>query len=120
MKAEKGKSNLVYSTDGGIMCPSCRQPLGRCLCQQASTRIASDCTVRVSLESKGRGGKSVTLIKGLPLNAVELVALGKTLKSACGSGGTSKNGMIEVQGDHRDRVMSLLIEQGWTVKRAGG
>lgn len=76
--------------------------------------------VRVSRETSGRNGKSVTVIRGLGLDPAALALLGKQLKTACGSGGTVKDGVIEVQGDHCDRVMELLKAQGRTVKRAGG
>lgn len=76
--------------------------------------------MRVSCETKGRGGKSVTVIRGLPLEAPALVQLGKQLKAACGSGGTVKDGVVEVQGDHGVLVIAWLEKQGWTVKRAGG
>ena len=79
-----------------------------------------DGVVRVSRETKGRGGKAVTLIRGVELDAVGLTALGKRLRSACGAGGTVKEGVIEVQGDHCDRVMDCLRQEGWVVKRAGG
>ncbi|MBU4323108.1 MAG: stress response translation initiation inhibitor YciH, partial [Gammaproteobacteria bacterium] len=69
---------------------------------------------------KGRGGKSVTLVKGLALDAAGLTALGKQLKAACGTGGTVKDGVIEIQGDHVDKVMSSLQAGGYKVKRAGG
>lgn len=81
---------------------------------------AGDGVVRVSRETKGRGGKAVTLVKGLGLPADALTALGKQLKAACGSGGTVKEGVIEIQGDHIEKVMAALKAQGHTVKRAGG
>lgn len=80
---------------------------------------ASD-VVRVSRETKGRGGKSVTLVKGVSLPDKDLEVLGKQLKAACGSGGTVKDGIIEVQGDHIDRIVALLCAQGYKAKRAGG
>ena len=76
--------------------------------------------VRVSRETKGRGGKAVTLVKGLALQADALVVLGKQLKAACGSGGTVKDGVIEIQGDHVDKVMAALKTQGHAVKKTGG
>jgi translation initiation factor 1 len=76
--------------------------------------------VRVSRESKGRGGKTVTVVKGLPLDAMALALLGKQLRTACGSGGTARDGVIEVQGDHCERVMAELQKQGYAPKRAGG
>lgn len=76
--------------------------------------------VRVHRETKGRGGKAVSLVKGITLSLAELEALGKQLKTACGSGGTVKDGVIEVQGDHGDRLVALLNAQGFNAKRAGG
>ena len=110
---------LVYSTDAGRMCPDCRQPIANCICK-AQALPKTDGVVRVSRETKGRGGKSVTLVKGLPLDSLALAALGKQLRAACGSGGTAKDGVIEVQGDHCDAVMAALQKQGYNVKRAGG
>ena len=111
---------LVYSTDSGRMCPVCRRAAASCSCKAASKPAAGDGIVRVSRETKGRGGKAVTLVRGLPLEADALAALGKQLRNACGAGGTLKDGVLEVQGDHVERVMLLLQQQGWTVKRAGG
>ena len=110
---------LVYSTDAGRMCPDCRQSIGQCLCN-AQAIPKTDGVVRVSLQSKGRGGKSVTLVKGLPLGALELAALAKQLRLACGTGGTVKDGVVEVQGDHVATVMAALQKQNHVVKRAGG
>ena len=73
--------------------------------------------MRVRLDTKGRKGKGVTLITGVPLGAVELSELGKKLKQRCGAGGTVKDGIIEVQGDHCDRLAEELKQQGWNVKR---
>jgi translation initiation factor 1 len=115
------QSTLVYSTDGGRMCPACRRPLAACMCARRSSAPAGDGVVRVSRESKGRGGKTVTVVRGLPLDAGALAALGKRLRTACGSGGTVKDGVLEVQGDHAQRVIELLQAEGFAnVKRAGG
>lgn len=111
---------LVYSTEAGRMCPDCRQPVAQCSCKAQAAMPQGDGVVRVSRETKGRGGKAVTLVKGVLLDAAGLAELGKKLKNACGSGGTVKDGVIEVQGDHCDRVVELLKSQGHTVKRAGG
>lgn len=111
---------LVYSTESGRMCPACRQAISVCICKHAKPPAKSDGIVRISLDSKGRGGKSVTVIKGVPLDADALVLLGKTLRNACGSGGTTKDGVIEVQGDHRESVLSALEKLNFTVKRVGG
>jgi translation initiation factor 1 len=120
MKNRSTAGGLVYSTDAGRMCPVCRNPIAQCICKQQAPPPSSDGVVRVSRETKGRGGKAVTLVKGAPLDALALAALGKQLRTACGSGGTVKDGVIEVQGDHCERVMELLKKEGWTVKRAGG
>lgn len=122
----KTSSSLVYSTDSGRMCPACRQLLAQCQClsaaqaKVAATQAAADGVVRVQRESKGRGGKSVTLVKGLVMDAAQLTQLAKQLKATCGSGGTVKDGVIEVQGDHVDVVMAMLQKQGHRVKRSGG
>ena len=116
-----GTGGLVYSTDSGRMCPTCRQPLAACTCKtQARAPAAGDGIVRVSRETKGRGGKAVTLVRGLALDDAALAALGKLLRSACGAGGTLKDGVLEVQGDHCERVLEVLAKEGWKVKRAGG
>jgi translation initiation factor 1 len=112
---------LVYSTETGRMCPDCRKPLSECVCKTAAkAKPAGDGNVKVSRESKGRGGKTVTLVRGLPLGADELAALGKQLRSACGSGGTVKDGVLEIQGDHCERVMAELTKLGHKPKRTGG
>jgi len=111
---------LVYSTDGGRTCPTCRKPLAACVCKAAASAPRSgDGIVRVNRETKGRGGKSVTVIRGVPLDAAELSALGKSLRASCGAGGTVKDGVLEIQGDHCDRVTTLLAQRGWTVRRSG-
>ena len=111
---------LVYSTNSGRMCPVCRRAMASCSCKSAPKPAAGDGIVRISRETKGRGGKAVTLVRGLPLDDAALAALGKQLRNACGAGGTLKDGVLEVQGDHVERVMALLQQQGWKVKRAGG
>jgi len=110
---------LVYSTDSGRMCPVCRQSMAQCSCKAAALPTG-DGIVRVSRETKGRGGKAVTVVKGVLLDMAALAELGKQLKAACGTGGTVKDGVIEVQGDHCERVIELLKARGHTVKRAGG
>jgi translation initiation factor 1 len=111
---------LVYSTDRGRMCPVCRHPVTACTCRKAAPPPAGDGIVRVSRETGGRGGKTVTVARGLPLDAAALAELAKRLKAACGSGGTAREGSVEIQGDHRDRVVALLEQEGWKVRRAGG
>lgn len=122
MKGNTTTGGLVYSTEGGRMCPACRRPLGQCTCAAtaAAAKGQGSGGVRVSRESKGRGGKVVTLVRGLDLQPEALAALGKTLRTLCGSGGTVKEGVIEIQGDHCDRVVAHLQAGGMKVKRAGG
>lgn len=121
MKKALSASGLVYSTDAGRMCPDCRQPASACVCRQLARALPrSDGVARVSRSTKGRGGKTVTLVAGLNLDEAALARLGKQLKAACGSGGTVKDGVIEVQGDHCEQVMQALQKQGFSAKRAGG
>jgi len=112
-------TRLVYSTETGRMCPDCRQPVDACACQ-ARAAIVGDGNVRVSRQTKGRGGKCVTLVKGVALDAAALALLGKQLRTACGSGGTVKEGVIEIQGDHCDLVVEVLKKLGHAPKLAGG
>ena len=117
----RSKGGLVYSTDVGRTCPECRLALAECVCKaRAKAAPAGDGVVRVSRQTKGRGGKSVTLIKGLALDSLALALLGKQLRTACGSGGTVKDGVIEVQGDHCELVMETLKTHGHSAKRVGG
>ena len=116
-------SRLVYSDELGRVCPSCQQPIKQCRCSKGKPSGGTppaDGIVRIQREIKGRKGKGVTLISGVPLPDQELKELAKTLKQRCGTGGTIKNGIIEIQGDHRDLLLNLLQERGWKVKKAGG
>jgi translation initiation factor 1 len=101
------------------MCPECRRPLSDCMCKAKAVPIG-DGVVRVSRQTKGRGGKSVTIVKGVALDPIALALLGKQLRTACGSGGTVKDGVIEVQGDHCELVVETLNKNGHHAKRAGG
>jgi translation initiation factor 1 len=120
VKSRSSIGGLVYSTEGGRMCPACRRPLAQCSCSRTPAAAPTDGIVRVQRETKGRGGKAVTVVRGAPGDAAALVRLGQELKAACGSGGTVKDGTIEVQGDHVEKVMLLLQQRGHKVKRAGG
>lgn len=102
------------------MCPDCRQPIAQCSCRSAKAPPKTDGVVRIRLETKGRKGKGVTVVAGVPLSESDLEQLGKQLKQRCGSGGTVKDGVIEIQGDHRKVLVETLKEKGWTVKLAGG
>ena len=120
MKSRSPIGGLVYSTDSGRMCPACRKAIAQCACSTSAHAAPGDGIVRISRETKGRGGKAVTVVRGLATNAVTLEAMAKQLKAVCGSGGTVKDGAVEVQGDHCDKIAELLIAQGHKVKRAGG
>ena len=112
---------LVYSTEVGRTCPDCRLALAQCTCKaKARTAPVGDGVVKVSRQTKGRGGKAVTVVTGLALDADALAALGKQLRAACGCGGTTKDGVIEVQGDHCEKVIEALKKLGHHPKRVGG
>jgi translation initiation factor 1 len=121
MKASKQR--LVYSTDTGRMCPDCNQAQTACQCKSNAKNALTkqgDGIVRIQRESKGRKGKGVTLITGLPVSGGELNKIAKELKQLCGCGGAVKNGIIEIQGDSRDKLKADLEKRGFTVKLAGG
>lgn len=106
----KKDSKLVYSTE-----------VGRITEDSASDRLyQGDGIVRIRRETSGRKGKGVTTISGIDLNDTELKALAKQLKQTCSTGGTVKDGVIEIQGDHRDKLKSELQKRGHQVKLAGG
>jgi translation initiation factor 1 len=115
-----GNSRLVYSSEGGRICPGCSRPVAECSCRAKTGRPAGDGIVRVLRETKGRGGKTVTLVTGVPLDEAGVKNLAGELKKRCGSGGTLKDGVIEIQGDHRDLLVGELERRGYKVKRAGG
>jgi translation initiation factor 1 len=119
MKKNKN-SSLVYSSGSGRMCPTCGKPQGQCVCKKSQPTAKSDGIVRVGRQTKGRKGKGVTIISGVPLTGDRLQELAKKLKQKCGTGGTVKNGVIEIQGEHRDTLLVELEKEGYTVKRAGG
>ncbi len=118
----KKRGGLVYSTDQGRLCPGCHRPVADCVCQDRSRPRsgATDGAVTILRETKGRKGAGVTLIRDLPLSDKDLSALAKKLKSACGVGGAVKAGVIELQGDQRDKAQALLEGLDYRVKRSGG
>jgi translation initiation factor 1 len=115
---------LVYSTGAGRLCPECARPVADCRCRRSrpAQPVApqGDGVVRVGRETKGRKGKGVTVITGVPLAGAALEELATRLKKRCGSGGTVSGGVIEIQGDHRDTLVAELGKLGYAVKRAGG
>lgn len=107
---------VVYVTGQGRLCPDCGQPPADCRCHGRRTLPPGDGVVRIGRQTQGRKGKGVTVITGVPLAGTALEALATELKKRCGSGGTVKDGTIEIQGDHRDMLRARLLERGWTVK----
>lgn len=114
------KSGIVYSTESGRLCPDCHELAAECSCRKKNQPPAGDGIVRLMRETKGRKGKGVTLIAGVPLEPEGLKKLATTLKQKCGSGGSIKEGVIEIQGDHRDMLERELTALGFRVRRTGG
>lgn len=102
-------SRLVYSTDAGRISQT-----------DAPQIVATDGIVRIRRETKGRKGKGVTTVSGLDLPEAQIKILAKQLKQKCSTGGTVKDGVIEVQGDHREKLKVELEKLGHNVKLAGG
>ncbi|EAR61846.1 translation initiation factor Sui1 [Neptuniibacter caesariensis] len=116
-------SGLVYSTEKGQLCPGCNEAIDTCICSELDeqNRLAGlDGVVRIRRETSGRKGKGVTTVSGIPLPEAELKTLAKKLKKSCGTGGALKNGIVEIQGDHREKLKVMLEKEGFTVKLAGG
>ncbi len=111
---------MVYSTERGLVCPKCRLPMAKCRCGKREPTPTGDGIVRVRRETKGRGGKTVTTVSGVPLGVEALRNLASELKRRCGTGGTAKDGVIEIQGDHREAIVAELSRRGFTAKLAGG
>jgi translation initiation factor 1 len=111
---------VVYSTGTGRVCPECRRPTAGCSCRRQAPSPRSDGAVKISRDRRRRRGKTVTVIEGVTGNAAALDDLAGTLKRLCGSGGTVKDGVIEIQGDHREAIAAKLSELGYRTKFAGG
>ncbi len=127
--------DLIFSSEHGRMCPSCGRPAAKCDCKPGKAKgkhkqrdkhapagpsVPDDGVVRVHRETKGRKGKGMTLVTGVPLDDKDLAKLAKQLKRKCGTGGTVKDGVIEIQGDHRDTLIDALTKLGFNAKLAGG
>lgn len=119
MMKKKNKSGLVYSTETGRTCPGCGHPVASCCCSSKNKPVG-DGNVRISRQTKGRKGAGVSIVSGIPLMEKELKKLAKELKKKCGTGGTVKNGVIEIQGDHRELLLQELKKAGYKAKLAGG
>ena len=113
-------ARIIYSTGVGSLCPNCRKPLRECVCPKGAPGAAKPAAVRVGREIKGRAGKGVTTISGLAMSLTDIESLATRLKKRCGSGGTVREGVIEIQGDHRDVIVAELIKLGCPAKRSGG
>ncbi len=116
---------IVYSTGPGPrppgnLCPNCRRPVRECVCPKGAPGAAKAASIVVGRETKGRAGKGVTTVTGLPLSPADIDALATRLKKRCGSGGTVREGVIEIQGDHRDVIVGELGRQGFKAKKSGG
>jgi translation initiation factor 1 len=110
-------SRPVYETGKGRLCPKCGWPADDCRCSKAGEeRVPAKVSCVLRLEKKGRGGKTVTVVAGLPRNPGFLAGLAAELRRACGTGGTATDETVEVQGDHRARLRPLLAAKGWTVR----
>jgi translation initiation factor 1 len=117
IKPGKKSSGESFGTSlGSLLGPS----LGKPVPEAGGAASAHGAPVRVGREVAGRGGKGVSVITGLPLSAAALEALATQLKKACGAGGLARDGRIEIQGDHRDRLVAELIKLGYDAKRSGG
>ena len=117
-------SRLVYSTEKGQICPVCQKPVLKCSCKKKKlkppVKVKTDGIIRIQREVKGRKGKTVTTVSGFQITADELKHLAAQLKRRCGTGGSVKDGIIIIQGDHREGLLSELKKQGYTAKLSGG
>lgn len=114
-----GLGGLVFSTDAGRHCPGCSQPVDACTCSRTAIP-EGDGIARVRRETKGRGGKTVTTVSGVPLAEEPLKELASALKKRCGCGGSLKDGVIEIQGEHVDLLLAELLKRGFKAKKSGG
>jgi len=112
-----GGSRPVYQTGKGRLCPRCGWPVDDCRCSKGGDEpVPATVSCVLRLEKKGRGGKTVTVVAGLPGNAAFLASVASELKRACGTGGTAAAGAVEIQGDQRERLRPLLAAKAWTVR----
>ena len=117
---DRDRGRIVYSTGTGKICPVCGWPAYDCRCSRnlapPDETVPARITAKLRIETKGRGGKTVTVVDGLPKNAAFLNGLAKELKKACGTGGSAADGLVELQGDRREKLRELLVKKGFLVK----
>ena len=122
------ETRTVYTSGQGRICPTCGKPVAKCACRKGKKKQKTpaqplskpDGIVRIGRSTKGRRGKGVTMVAGIPLSADELKEVAQTLKGRCGAGGTVKDGVIEIQGEHRETLQKALEAMGYKVKQSGG
>ena len=118
------ESRLVYSTETGRICPKCGRTQTKCVCKNRESKVENrdvgDGIIRIKREVKGRKGKTVTTISGFQENNAKLKKIASELKNRCGTGGSVKDSVIMIQGDHRETVKAELKKRGFKVKLAGG
>jgi translation initiation factor 1 len=115
----RANARTVYSTGAGRICPGCGWPADDCKCssqRHPDEPVPTRVVAKLRVEKKGRGGKTVTVVDGLPRNASFVKDLTSELKRLCGTGGTASDGAVELQGDRRDRVREVLLKKGFVVK----
>jgi translation initiation factor 1 len=113
----RARPGTVYSTAGGRACPKCGWPVADCRCSSSfEEAVPAKLEAVLRIERAGRGGKTVTVVDGLPRNRAFVAGLAAEWKRACGTGGAARDGAVELQGDHRDALRARLAAQGWRVK----
>jgi translation initiation factor 1 len=115
---ERGNARVVFSTGSGRICVTCGWPQDDCHCSRnlANEPVPARIVAKLRMEKKGRAGKMVTVVDGLPRNAAFLNELIQELKRLCGTGGAAKDGAVELQGDLRGQVREALLKRGFAVK----
>ena len=115
---DRDGARIVYSSDAGRVCPRCGWPIRECRCsrKEVAEPVPARVVAKLRIEKAGRGGKTVSVVYGLPQNAAFLKELCQDLKRACGTGGAVVDGTVQLQGDLRERIRSVLVEKGIAVK----
>ena len=116
--ADRDGARIVYSSDAGRVCPKCGWPIRECRCSRKSAGepVPARVVAKLRIEKAGRGGKTVSVVYGLPQNDAFLKELCQDLKRTCGSGGAVVDGTVQLQGDLRERIRSVLLDKGIAVK----